>query len=239
LDESAITIQEPPQLRPSATDNEDYMRVISVNVSLPKVVAAPKGPVETGIFKLPVEGRIAVRTLNLEGDGQADLRFHGGVDKAVYAYPIEHYAYWKDVLQREAMPFGLFGENLTVEGMLERDVCIGDTFRIGTAIVQITQPRVPCFKLGIKMGDPGFVKRFLRSRRSGFYLRVLREGDIGAGDAVVCIEEDPVRLSVHDIHAIHFPETETDSDAIRRALAVPALSGEWRGELEAILAQHV
>ncbi|NUM54769.1 MAG: MOSC domain-containing protein [Candidatus Hydrogenedentes bacterium] len=215
------------------------MRLISLNVSLPRTVAGPKGPVETGIFKEPVEGRVAVRKLNIDGDGQADLRFHGGADKAVYAYPVEHYAFWKTELQRERMPFGLFGENLTVEGMLERNVCIGDTFRAGTAVVQVTQPRVPCFKLGIKMGDAAFVKRFLRSRRSGFYLRVVEEGDVAAGDAIELIEADPHGLSVHDVHIIHFSDTDAiDVDGIRRALSVPALSGEWRTELDEILARH-
>lgn len=215
------------------------MRVVSVNVSMPKTVAGPNGPIETGIFKESVEGRVALRGVNLEGDGQADLRFHGGVDKAVYAYPVEHYAFWKDELQRERMPFGLFGENLTTEGILETDVCIGDCLKIGSAVLQVTQPRVPCFKLGIKMGDPMFVKRFLRSRRSGFYLRVLQEGELGAGDSIEFVERDAARLSVHDVHVIHFREREElDVDGLRRAIGVAALSAEWRGELEEILAQN-
>ena len=215
------------------------MRLLSVNVSLPRVVAAPKGAVETGIFKTAAEGRAALRKLNLDGDGQADLINHGGEHKAVYAYPIEHYAYWKEALGREVMPPGQFGENFTVEGMLERDVCIGDTFRVGTATVQITQPRVPCFKLGIEMGEPGFVKQFLRSRRSGFYLRVLEEGEVGAGDTVERVGRDPIGLSVYDIHVLHFPESDAvDTAGIQRALAIPALSGEWRVGLEDILARH-
>jgi len=215
------------------------MRVVSVNVSLPHTVAGPSGPVETGIFKTPVEGRVTVRTLNLDGDGQADLRFHGGADKAVYAYPVEHYAYWKTELQREAMPHGLFGENLTVEGALESEVCVGDTFRAGTALVQITQPRVPCFKLGIKMGDAAFVKRFLRSRRSGFYLRVVEEGAVAAGDAFDRVARDPAGLTVHDVHGIHFPEGgAVDREGLRRALSVSALSGEWRAELEELLTRN-
>lgn len=215
------------------------MRLVSVNVSLPRMVAGPKGPVETGIFKDAVEGRVALRALNLDGDRQADLRYHGGEHKAVYAYPVEHYTYWAEVLARDTTPHGLFGENFTVKGMLERDVCIGDTFRVGTALVQITQPRVPCFKLGIKMGDPAFVKRFLQSRLSGFYLRVIEEGEVGAGDAIERVSADPARLSVHDIHTIHFAESDVvDIDGLRRALAISALSGEWRSELEAILARH-
>ena len=215
------------------------MRLVSLNVSMPKLVAGPSGSVETGIFKEPVEGRVALRGVNLDGDGQADLRFHGGVDKAVYAYPVEHYAYWKDELQRERMPFGLFGENFTTEGILERDVCIGDCLKIGTAVLQVTQPRVPCFKLGIKMGDPRFVRTFLHSRRSGFYLRVLQEGEVGAGDRIEIVERDTARLSVHDIHVIHFRESDTvDVEGLRRAISVAALSAEWRGELEKILAQN-
>lgn len=214
------------------------MRILSVNVSMPKTVAGPSGPVETGIFKTPVAGAVAVRTLHLDGDGQADLRFHGGVDKAVYAYPAEHYAYWKDELLRDAMPYGLFGENLTVEGVLERDACIGDTFRAGGAMLQITQPRVPCFKLGIKMGDPKFVKRFLESRRSGFYLRVLEEGPVAAGDVFERVARDPAGLTVHEVHCIHFPDGGPDAAGLRRALSVVALSGEWRAELEALLARQ-
>ncbi|MCC6797241.1 MAG: MOSC domain-containing protein [Candidatus Hydrogenedentes bacterium] len=215
------------------------MRLVSLNLSMPKVVSGPQGPVETGIFKEPVDGRIAVRKTNLDGDGQADLRFHGGLEKAVYAYPVEHYAYWMQELQRERMPFGLFGENLTTEGLLESDVCIGDCLKIRTAVFQVTQPRVPCFKLGIKMGDPMFVKRFLRSRRSGFYLRVLQEGELGAGDSIEIVERDAARLSVHDVHVIHFREGgELDLDGLRRAIALAALSSEWRTELEEILAQN-
>ena len=160
------------------------MRLLSVNVSPPKEVLHGSETVETGIFKEPVAGRVMLRELNLDGDGQADLINHGGVHQAVYAYPIEHYDYWRRELGREDFGFGQFGENFTVEGMPEDEVHIGDVFRVGgDALVEVSQPRTPCFKLGIRMGLPRFPKLFLKSGRIGFFLRVLEEGEVGAGDA--------------------------------------------------------
>ena len=172
------------------------MKLISVNVSKPKEIAARGRSVTTGIFKEPVAGRVRLGRLNLEGDGQADLRVHGGPDKAVYAYPFEHYDYWERELGRSDLAYGQFGENLTVEGMLEDVVHIGDVFKVGSALLQITQPRSPCYKLGIRMGSSGFPKRFMASGRPGFYLRVLEEGDMGAGDPIELARADPERLSV-------------------------------------------
>lgn len=172
------------------------MKLISVNVSKPKEIAAGGRTVSTGIFKAPVAGRVRVGRLNLEGDGQADLRVHGGPDKAVYAYPFEHYDYWQRELGRSDLAFGRFGENLTVEGMLEDEVRIGDVFRVGSALLQISQPRSPCFKLGIRMGSSRFPKRFLAAGRPGFYLRVLEEGEVAAGDSIALDRAEPEGLTV-------------------------------------------
>jgi MOSC domain-containing protein YiiM len=152
------------------------MRLVSVNVSLPKLVEFRGQAVSTSIFKEPVGGRVLVRRLSLEGGWQADLRSHGGLNKAVYAYPLEHYARWSEELGRDNLRPGQFGENLTVEGLTEDAARLGDVFRVGGALLQVTQPRYPCFKLEIKMGDPLFPRRFLASGRTGFYLRVLEEG---------------------------------------------------------------
>src|SRR5919202_937209 len=169
------------------------MKLLSVNVSLPRKVPHGRKTVSTGIFKEPVAGRIMLRTLNLDGDGQADLVNHGGIYRAVYVYSIENYGYWQRELGRTDFSFGQFGENFTVEGMLEDDVYVGDVFRVGEALVEVTQPRPPCFKLGIKMGMAEFPKLFLASGRVGFYLRILEEGEVGAGDSFERIKSDPER----------------------------------------------
>lgn len=158
-------------------------RVLSVNVGLPRAVHWGGRTVRTAIFKEPVAGRVAVRRHNLAGDAQADLRVHGGEKKAVYAYPHEHYAWWRELLGRELEP-GAFGENLTIEGLLETEARVGDRLRIGTAVLAVTQPRMPCYKLGIRFGDDAFVQRFLESDRPGFYLAIVEEGEVGAGDAI-------------------------------------------------------
>lgn len=207
------------------------MKLLSVNVSLPKEVSHWSGTVETGIFKEPVAGRIMLRTLNLDGDGQADLVNHGGTHQAVYAYPAEHYDYWQRELGRDGFGFGQFGENFTVEGMLEDEVHVGDVFRVGGARVEVSQPRTPCFKLGIKMGLPRFPKLFLASGRIGFYLRVLKEGEVGAGDAVERVESDPERLTVREASRLLFFEKE-NLEGARRALRVRALSPGWRDSFE-------
>ena len=168
----------------------------SVNVGLPQPLATHKGDVQSGIIKMPVAGRVRVRRLGLDGDGQADLTVHGGPDKAVYAYSHDHYPHWEQALGRADLGPGSFGENLTVDGMLEGDVRIGDIYRIGSAVMQVTQPRSPCFKLAAHLGLPDFAKLFLASGRSGFYLRVLEEGDVGAGDAVELVSSPPTGLTV-------------------------------------------
>src|SRR5262245_14390665 len=160
------------------------MRILSVTVGRPRDVEWRGELVRTSIWKSPVAGRVALRGVNLAGDEQSDLRVHGGPEKAVYVYPSEHYAFWRAELPGVELGFGQFGENLTSEGLLEREISIGDRLRISNAELVVTQPRVPCFKLGIRFGRPEMVKRFLRAGRSGFYLAVVREGEIGAGDAV-------------------------------------------------------
>ena len=160
------------------------MTLKSVNVSMPRDIEHAGKAVSTGIFKTPVDGRIMLRRLNLEGDGQADLWGHGGAFRAVYAYPFEHYAYWAQELGRSDFKIGQFGENFTVEGILDDDVCVGDVFRIGGAVLEVSQPRIPCYKLAIKMGIEGFQNRFLESGKVGFYFRVLEEGEVGAGDTI-------------------------------------------------------
>jgi MOSC domain-containing protein YiiM len=207
------------------------MRLVSVNVALPREVRTDRGAVLTGIFKTPAAGRVAVRWTNLEGDAQADLDNHGGVHKAVYAYPVEHYEHWRREMGRGPFGHGQFGENLTVEGMLEDAVFIGDAFRIGTAVFEVSQPRTPCFKLGLRMGLPSFPKLFLESGRVGFYLRVLQEGEVGAGDAVEVAHRDPERLSVREtVRLMYF--ARADLEAARKALRVPALAPGWRRSFE-------
>src|SRR5579872_2629722 len=160
------------------------MKVLSVNVAMPRAVSIHGKQVETGIFKTPVSGPVAVGNLNLAGDGQADLSVHGGPDKAVYVYPSEHILHWKQALHRDDLGPGSFGENLTVEGLSENEIAIGDEFAIGTARFVVTQPRLPCFKLALALETPSIPKTFMESGRTGFYLRVLQEGSIAAGDAI-------------------------------------------------------
>jgi MOSC domain-containing protein YiiM len=202
------------------------MRLISVCVGVPREVDWKGKPVTTGIFKQPVDGRVMMRSLNLDGDRQADLTVHGGVEKAVYAYPIEHYAYWRQEFPNDELPWGAFGENLTVEGLLEAEVNIGDRFRIGTAEVLVTQPRFPCFKLNLKFGRDDMVKRFLNSRLSGIYFSVVQEGEIGAGDAITLVSRDENNVTVADIVQIYV--REASDDLVRRAIQVPSLAADLR-----------
>jgi MOSC domain-containing protein YiiM len=206
------------------------MKLISVCVGLPRQVSWKGKPVTTSIFKHPVAGRVMMRSLNLDGDCQADLTVHGGAEKAVYAYPIEHYAYWQQELPDEELPWGAFGENLTVEGLSETTVNIGDRFRIGTAEVMVTQPRFPCFKLNLKFGRDDLVKRFLNSRLSGIYFSVMQEGEIGAGDAIKLVSRDENNITVADIVKIYL--READETLVRRAIQVPALAVSLRDDFQ-------
>jgi len=204
------------------------VKVVSVNVGLPREVSWQGRVVTTGIFKEPARGRTMVRRLNLDGDRQADLTVHGGVDKAVYAYPSEHYEYWQAELPGMDLPWGMFGENFTTEGLLEKAVCIGDRFRIGETEVIVTEPRMPCYKLGIKFGRADIIKRFLASRRTGFYFAVLREGTVGAGDAMELVRREQEEISVADITRLYGFE-KADLKALRRAIEVEALPESWKG----------
>lgn len=206
------------------------MKLIAVNAGLPREVASERGAVLTSIFKTPVSGRVAIRGHNVAGDRQADLRVHGGPSKAVYAYPGEHYDFWRRELPGVDLPHGAFGENLTMEGLLEHDVHVGDRLRIGSAELWVTQPRMPCFKLGIRLNRPGVVQQFLASRRSGFYLAVAVEGDVAAGDAIDVIERHPAGVSIPELLRMQLRETR-DPGRLRVALAIPVLSESWRSDL--------
>ncbi len=203
------------------------MKLVSVNVGRPREVEWHGKNVLTSIFKAPLSGRIRVRRLNLDGDEQSDLSVHGGVDKAVYAYPSEHYAFWGRELPDTALPWGAFGENLTVEGLLEDRVCIGDHVRCGDVELVVTQPRLPCFKLGIRFGRADMVKRFQRSGRSGFYFAVVSEGEIGAGDGLELVPSRDDRVSVADVARL-YTEGSADDGLVRRISRLPALPAEWR-----------
>lgn len=203
------------------------VKVISVNVGLPREVRWQGRTIRTGIFKEPARGPVRLRMLNLDGDGQADLSVHGGPSKAVYAYPLEHYAYWENELPGMKLTCGMFGENLTIEGLLENDVNIGDRFRIGEAELVATEPRVPCLKLAVRFGRPDMVKRFLLSRRTGFYFAVLREGGITAGDAVERFGRDSNDVSVADIIRLYAFE-KGDLATLRRVARLQTLPENWR-----------
>ena len=177
------------------------MKVISVNVGLPREIEVNGKTVRTSIWKKPVEGRVHVATLNLDGDQQSDLTVHGGLDKAVYLYPIEHYAYWRAELPEVELPWGAFGENFSAEGIFEDQIRVGDRLRAGTAEFMVTQPRMPCYKLGIRFGRPDMVKRLHESRRNGFYFRVAREGDVAPGDPIERLAQVDVRLTVAEVVA--------------------------------------
>lgn len=212
------------------------MKLLSVNVSLPKEITFKGKTVKTGIFKEPVQGRLQVQTLNIEGDGQADLLGHGGPFRAVYVYSFDHYPYWESELGRSDFAYGQFGENLTVEGMLDQEVHVGDIFRIGTALFQVTQPRIPCYKLAIKMGVEGFYSQILASGRLGFYFRVLEEGEIGAGDLIERVEVDPVGLTILEVNKLMYYDKD-DLEGFKKSLGVEALSPGWRTTFEGRLAK--
>lgn len=207
------------------------MNVLSINVSLPRQVVSRGQAVLTGIYKVPVHERVKVTKLNIEGDGQADLSVHGGPNKAVYAYPSEHYEYWRHELPGSELPWGAFGENLTLTGLMENDVHIGDRFRIGTAALMITQPRLPCYKLGIRLGREDMPDRFLSSRRIGFYFAVVEEGEIGEGDHLELIHQDVNGISVADLlHLLYDHEPQTP-ELFEKALNADALPPGWRKRL--------
>ena len=209
------------------------MKLLSINIGLPRDVVWRGGTVSTGIFKSPVRGRLFLRTTNLDGDRQADPSVHGGRNKAVYCYPSEHYAWWKRQLPGADLPPGSFGENFTTEGLDEISVHLGDRFRIGAAEVIVTQPRLPCYKLGVRFQSDDMVKRFLASRRTGFYFAVAREGEVGAGDEIKAIAQDPNAVPISEITRLYIAKTFGDADVISigRALHVTALPESWKSHL--------
>jgi MOSC domain-containing protein YiiM len=215
------------------------MKIVSVNVGLPREVTWHGHVVTTGIFKEPIAGRVALRKLNLDGDRQADLTVHGGEYKAVYCYPCEHYDYWKAQLPGQPLPIGMFGENFTTEGLLEDATHLGDRFSVGSAEVVVTQPRLPCYKLGIKFGSDDMVRRFLASRRTGFYVAVTREGEVGADDEIKEISRDDNKVSIAEIVRLYVAKhyKEADVEVIRRAMQVASFPESWKGHFEELLAR--
>jgi MOSC domain-containing protein YiiM len=206
------------------------MKLVSLNTGVPREVIWHGRSVTTAIFKQPVAGRVAVRKLNLDSDRQADLTVHGGVYKAVYCYPLAHYDYWKKELPGKELPMGMFGENFTIDGLLENSVHLGDKLSVGSAEVVVTQPRLPCYKLGVRFGSDDMVRRFLASGRTGFYLAVTREGEVGAGDEINVIARDPNAVPVSEITRLYIAKRYGDDDvtSLRRALRVAALPESWK-----------
>src|ERR671911_512197 len=213
------------------------MKLLSLNVGLPKEVPWRGRTVRTAIFKSPVGGRRRVGPLNVDGDGQADLVGHGGEHRAVYVYDTSAYEHWSEVLGRDDLVPGHFGENFTVEGMTDDRVCVGDRYRIGDASFEVTQPRVTCFKVGLRLEEPRMPALLYSHGRPGFYLRVLEEGEVGAGDEIERIAIGPEAMSVREVSALLYLPGHTPA-GLRRALAIPALSEGWRGSLRALLEQH-
>jgi MOSC domain-containing protein YiiM len=229
VQDDAITVT--ASIPHSKNENDARPSLISVQVGVPRIVMQDGLEVSTGIFKHPVQMRVQMRTFNLDGDRQADLSVHGGRDKAVYGYPSEHYPFWKKELPGVELPWGSFGENLTTSGLLEGTVHIGDRFAIGTAEVVVTQPRLPCFKLNLKFQRDDLIKRFLASGRTGFYFRVLREGEVGAGDEIVRVFEDEHRVSISDALNAYLGAPNA-AELRERALRVKYLSDSWREEFQ-------
>lgn len=216
------------------------MKITSLNVGLPREVMWHGTSVSTGIFKEPVGGRVAMHKLNLDGDGQADLTVHGGEHKAVYCYPLEHYDYWKCELPDRELPMGVFGENLTVDfspqeaGLPEERVHLGDRFQVGSSEVVVTQPRMPCYKLGMRFESDDMVRRFLASGRTGFYLAVTREGEVGAGDEMKILGRDPNGVSISEIVRLYTAKTYSRADValVERASRVATFPESWREYLK-------
>jgi MOSC domain-containing protein YiiM len=214
------------------------MKILSLNIGLARDVRWQGKLVSTGIFKEPTKTPVMLRTLNLDGDQQADLTVHGGVDKAVYAYPAEHYGYWRTELSGVDLPWGMFGENFTTEGLLEETIYIGDRFRIGAAEIVVTEPRMPCYKLGIKFGRADIIKRFLASRRTGFYFAVAQGGMVAGGDAMEFIKREQQEISVADITRLYAFE-KSDLKGLRQAIGVEWLPLSWKGYFQHQLEKQI
>jgi MOSC domain-containing protein YiiM len=211
------------------------MKLVSVNVGLPRLLAWGGATFETGIFKNPVEGRVMLRTTNLDGDRQADLSVHGGPNKAVYSYPSEHYAAWNRELPDAARTWGAFGENFTTEGFLETTVSIGNRYRVGSAVVSVTTPRLPCFKLAAKFQRDDMIERFVRSGRSGFYFSVIEEGEVDAEDKFELLGREEPSLTIAEINELYTAKSP-DRETLQRSLDVKLLPESWRMRFRARLA---
>jgi len=203
------------------------MKLISVNVGLPRLLAWRGATFKTGIFKSSVAGRVMLRATNLDGDRQADLSVHGGPNKAVYGYPSEHYAAWNAELPDPVSTWGAFGENFTTEGQLETDISIGDRYRVGSAVVRITTPRLPCFKLAAKFKSDAIIERFLLSGRCGFYFSVIEEGEVGAGDEFELLGRDEPSLTIAEVNRLYTAKSP-NRETLRRSLQVAMLPESWR-----------
>jgi MOSC domain-containing protein YiiM len=206
------------------------MKIVSVNVGLPRSVLWKGTTVSTGIFKSPVEGVVPVKRLNLRGDEQADLTVHGGPYKAVYGYPSEHYGFWRQQLPQADLSWGAFGENLTTDGLMEDNLFVGDRLRIGSALLMVTQPRVPCYKITIRFEREDMIKRFIASNTSGFYFSVLEEGDVAAGSSIEIVHRDASEVSVADVNHLYYGASRS-RDLLERAVNLEALPAGWRDYL--------
>src|SRR5580700_6575423 len=211
-------------------------RLLSVNVGLPRDIPWQGKTVHTGIWKTPVRGRRMVRRLNIDGDGQGDLAGHGGEHRAVFVYQIESYRYWQSQLGRTGFTYGEFGENFTVEGLPDDEVCIGDRYRVASALFEVTQPRVTCYRVGIRMNEPQMAALLVSHGRPGFYFCVLEEGEVGAGDEIVRVMQGPEGITVAEVDALLY-KSGHPPDRLERALRIPALSAGWRGSFKALLEQ--
>jgi MOSC domain-containing protein YiiM len=203
------------------------VKLVSVSVGRPRLTVYKSATINTGVFKKPVSGRIALRTLNLDGDQQADLSVHGGPYKAVYLYPTEHYGYWRQELPDMELPLGIFGENLRTEGLAEDEIHVGDRFRIGSSIVMVRQPRMPCYKLAARFQRDDIIERFLRSGRSGFYFSVEQEGDVGEGDAIELISRNRTGITIAEMNRLYVRE-KYNRDLLQKAIDTAALPESWR-----------
>lgn len=212
------------------------MKIISVNVGMPRLLAWGGSTFKTGIFKNPIEGRVMLRTTNLDGDRQADLSVHGGPNKAAYGYPSEHYGAWKSELSEPVLPWGAFGENFTTEGLIETDVSIGDRYRVGDAVVKVTTPRLPCFKLAAKFKSDEIIEHFLKSGRCGFYFSVIEEGEVGAGDAFALLGREESTLTIAEVNRLYSAKSP-DRETLQRSLHVKTLPESWRERFRARLAE--
>lgn len=215
------------------------MKLVSVNVGLPRLLAWAGATFKTGIFKYPVQGRVRLRTTNLDGDRQADLSVHGGPNKAVYGYPSEHYAAWSAELPElldPARTWGAFGENFTTEDLLETEVSVGDRYRVGSAVVRVTTPRLPCYKLAAKFQRDDMIERFLRSGRCGFYFAVVQEGEVGVGDKFEFLEREDPTLTIAEVNSLYASKSP-NRDTLQRSLDVKSLPESWRDRFRTRLAE--